>query len=155
MTPEDALEKDTVTFSRNIQFSSCTTDQKCTELNSNSMPYSRKVEIPSNLHVVVDFQDLFTYSSIDENHIPVQSMPDNEYNVINTNCSIMIQDINYDTLQAIHIDDHIVGADEYSQTGKALVKMNDNREYNRVKFTNTQKDETDSYSDVCFKNVSA
>lgn len=152
MVQKDALEKDDVKFCRIVHSSSNTADQNGTELNPNS---SRTVKIPSNLHVDIGFQDPYMYSSIDENRIAVQSMPDNEYNVINTNRSLIRKDNNYDSPQASHIGEQNVGTDEYSKTGRALVKMNDNIEYNHVTFTRTQKDDTDDYSHVSFKKVSA
>lgn len=133
IVPGLALEKGSVTFCKSIHYPSNTQDQKESEVDSNTILDSRTVEIPGIL--AVDVQDPYIYSSIDENCIAVQSLPDNEYNVINTNCSRIGQDNNYDTLQIVHIGEQTDGNDNYSITERGSGEMNSNKEYNRIKFT--------------------
>ena len=86
-------------------------------------------------YFVLEPQD--TYSSIDPDNVIVQTLPENEYNVINMKEKPVNRDPNYGTFKAdVNIGKDVEEGGEYSHIQNTPFKKMDTNEYSHTNFKN-------------------
>lgn len=79
-----------------------------------------------------------TYSSIDPNDVVVQTLPDDEYNVLNTKSKGVILDPKYDAIKAKKHEKGMNEIDDYSHLEKAPLGNQPQSNYSRVNLKKAQ-----------------
>ena len=98
----------------------------------NNQNYEFAVETPgNNQNYEFAFEPQDTYSSIDPDDVATQTLPENEYNVINmTGKATITRDPNYGTLDAVaKKDKEIEDSSEYSHIGQDTNKNKEMNDY--------------------------